>query len=79
MEQLKHRQFRDDHFWKQIPGWEKVSEAEFGDHGWQARNSIRNVNQLKQVLGHLAKDTFVNDLEDGLKKSPMNIRITASP
>ena len=30
--ELMHRNFRDDEFWKKIPGWAGVTREEFADH-----------------------------------------------
>ncbi|MBF0359511.1 MAG: KamA family radical SAM protein [Oligoflexia bacterium] len=74
--ELKHREFREDHFWKELPGWKEVSEEQFNDHNWQAHNSIRKVDQIKSVLGSRVSDAFMKDLIDGQNLTPMNIRIT---
>ena len=52
--ELQHRNFRDDQFWKEIPGWASVSRDEFGSHLWQLKNSITKVDQVEKVLGKLA-------------------------
>lgn len=71
-----HRQFRDDEFWKAIPGWSKVSRTEFADHSWQMKNSIKKVDQVKSVLANRCSEEFYQDMLAGLKYTPMNIRIT---
>ena len=38
---LEHRKFRDDEFWKELPGWSDVPHDEFADHKWQNKNAIR--------------------------------------
>jgi len=73
---LEHRTFRDDEFWKQIPAWENVSRDEFGNHLWQAKNSIKKLDELKQVLGARVDDRLVADIREAMKIAPMNIRIT---
>ena len=37
-------------FWKRIPAYANVSEAEFLDHKWQAKNSITNIGKLLAAL-----------------------------
>ncbi|MDC1174277.1 KamA family radical SAM protein [Bacteriovoracaceae bacterium] len=74
--ELEHRNFRDDDFWKSIPAWSQVTREEFGDHLWQQKNSIRKIDQVKKVLGDLATPELMADMEDGQRKTPMNIRIT---
>lgn len=73
---LLHRNFRDDEFWKTIPGYEKVTPAEFGDSAWQMKNSIKKVDQVKTILGHRCSETFYQDMLAGQAITPMNIRIT---
>ena len=76
VKELSHRNFRDDEFWKQIPAWSQVTRKEFGDHLWQAKNSIRKVEQVKKVLGPKISEEVYQDILDGQKITPMNIRIT---
>jgi lysine 2,3-aminomutase len=71
-----HREFRNDEFWKQIPAWEKVTREEFADHKWQTMNSLKKVEQVKKVLGSRLSDKSYQDILDGQRKTPMNIRIT---
>ena len=74
--ELEHRLFRDDEFWKKIPAWASVTRAEFADHKWQTKNSIRKVEQVRKVLGKLATPELMSDIEAGQARTPMNIRIT---
>lgn len=74
--ELKHRNFRDDQFWKHIPAWSSISRSVFSDHKWQTKNSIRKVDQLPRVLGGLISKELLNDIIEGQKITPMNIRIT---
>lgn len=74
--ELQHRVFRNDEFWKAIPEWANVSRAEFADHKWQTKNSIRKVDQVKKVLGSRLTEAFYQDMLEGQKITPMNIRIT---
>lgn len=71
-----HRHFRVDDFWRVIPAWKDVSKEEFGDHLWQMKHSIKKVEQVKTVLGELCTDKFYQDMLEGQKITPMNIRIT---
>ena len=38
--ELIHRDLLDGPFWQRIPAYRDVSEQDFLDHKWQARNSI---------------------------------------
>lgn len=71
-----HRTFRTDEFWRAIPGWESVPESDFRNHHWQSKNSIRKLDQLRQLLGDIVSTEFIADIAAGLKIAPMNIRIT---
>lgn len=73
---LEHRNFRDDDFWKKIPGWSNVSRDEFADHRWQLKNSVTKVAQVEKVLGNRISKELIADMMEGLHKTPMNIRIT---
>lgn len=72
----EHRQLKTGEFWQHIPGFCSVSAEEFNTHHFQARRSITNVRQLRETLGHLAPDGFFEDLEAGLKRAPMSLRIS---
>lgn len=74
--QFPHREFRDDEFWREIPAWKDVSREQFADYKWQTKNSIIKLRQVEQVLGSLADRSLLEDIEQGLKLAPMNIRIT---
>lgn len=76
IDELKHREFREDDFWKAIPAWKDVTRAEFSDHLWQMKHSIKKVEQVKTVLGGLCSEAFYQDMLEGQKITPMNIRIT---
>ena len=66
--ELQHRNFRDDQFWKDIPGWASVTREEFGSHLWQLKNSITKVDQVEKVLGKLATKELMADIRHGEKK-----------
>ncbi len=73
---LEHREFRDDEFWQEIPGWKDVSREDFGNYLWQAKNSVKKLKEVKEVLGERISDKLIADIEAGLRIAPMNIRIT---
>lgn len=68
--------FRGDAFWRRIPGWKDVSDEEFRDYSWQQRNSITSLPGVGKVLQHLLSDSLEKDIEAGLERTPMNVRIT---
>ncbi len=73
---LSHREFRDDEFWREIPAWSGVSRAEFTDHLWQSKNSIRKLSHVKDVLRHRVQESLIADIDAAFKIAPMNVRIT---
>ncbi|MBP9681797.1 MAG: KamA family radical SAM protein [Bacteriovorax sp.] len=76
LDEHAHRVFREDDFWKLIPGWKNVTREEFSDHMWQMKHSIKKVDQVKTLLGELCLDSFYQDMLAGQRITPMNIRIT---
>ena len=72
----EHRQLRDDDFWRRIPGYAHLSTGEFNDHRFQSRNSITSIRKLRDVLGRLVSDAFYQDVERGLQKATMSVRIS---
>ena len=75
-DQAEHRQLKSGEFWRHIPGFCSVPAEEFNTHQFQARRSITNVRQLRETLGHLAPGDFFEDLEAGLRRAPMALRIS---
>lgn len=73
---FSHREFRDDEFWREIPGWKGVSKEVFNDWKWQAKNSIIKLSQVQEVLGSRVEQSLIDDIAEGQKVTPMNIRIT---
>lgn len=74
--EVSHREFLQDGFWTKIPAWQNVSEKDFYDSLWQMKNSITNLKQLKSTLHNLLDENFYKDVEQGLKNSPMAVRIS---
>jgi lysine 2,3-aminomutase len=74
--ELAHRDLLDGPFWKRIPSYAAVSEAEFLDHAWQAKNSITNVNKLLGAVKGLVSQEFFADAEAGFKSAPMSVRVS---
>jgi lysine 2,3-aminomutase len=49
--------------WRRFPGWADVTAAQWADAQWQRSQCIKNVRQLRAVLGDLVDDRFYVDLE----------------
>jgi len=73
---LDHRDLRDDDFWRALPAFAHVAAGEFHTHTFQARNTVTNVQQLRDTVGHLVPDSFFQDLSVGLQRAPMALRIS---
>jgi lysine 2,3-aminomutase len=73
---LVHTQLLNGPFWQRVPAYAQVTEAEFLDHGWQARNSITNVGKLLAAVKGLVSDDFFRDAEEGFKHAPMSVRVS---
>jgi lysine 2,3-aminomutase len=73
---LPHRALLDGPFWQRVPMYASVSEAEFLDHGFQARKSVRKPAELFAVLEGLVSRELLHDVERGFLRSPMSMRIT---
>jgi lysine 2,3-aminomutase len=73
---LVHRQLLDGPFWRRIPAYAEISDAEFLDHRWQAKHSITNVGKLLATVKGLCPDEFFHDAEEGFKRAPMSVRVS---
>ena len=68
--------FDRSEFWRTIPAWRDIAAETFGDFRWQQQNSITSVPGIQEVLQGLATPQMIADIEDGLLKTPMNVRLT---
>jgi lysine 2,3-aminomutase len=73
---LAYRNLRGDDFWRIIPAYAQVDEAQFLDHNWQAKNSITRVDKLLAAVQGLVSPEFVRDAEEGFKRAPMSVRVS---
>ncbi|WNG86974.1 lysine 2,3-aminomutase [Mycobacterium sp. ITM-2016-00317] len=48
--------------WRRYPGWSGVTESEWRDPQWQRAHSVKNITQLRAVLGDLIDERFYVDL-----------------
>lgn len=63
-------------FWQRIPAYANVTEEQFLDHNWQAKNSITSPAKLLGAVKELVPASFIDDAEDGFKHSPMSVRVS---
>jgi lysine 2,3-aminomutase len=73
---LVHRNLLRGPFWQKIPAYREVGEAQFLDHAWQAKNSIIKIDKLISTIQDLAPSEFIKDIELGMKKAPMSVRVS---
>ncbi|WP_420807876.1 KamA family radical SAM protein [Amycolatopsis antarctica] len=49
--------------WRRFPGWKDVTEVQWRDAQWQRVNCVRNIKQLRKLMGDTLEDRFYEDLE----------------
>jgi lysine 2,3-aminomutase len=73
---LRHRELLGGDFWRRIPAFQDISEAEFLDHNFQARHSITKPRALFDALRGLVSEAFLADADLGFKRAPMSVRVS---
>ena len=73
---LAYKELRSGEWWKKIPAYKDISEEQFLDHNWQAKNSITKIEKLLSTVKELVPEDFIKDAELGIKKSPMSVRVS---
>jgi lysine 2,3-aminomutase len=73
---LQHKELRRGAWWQRIPAYRTVDERTFLDHAWQAKNSITKVAKLVEAIQEMVPPGFVEDLENGMKRAPMSVRVS---
>ncbi len=73
---VDHRILRDDEFWRDIPAYAQLSRDEFNDYRFQSRNCVTSLRKLKQVIGDSMDSAFYRDVEEGIERSTMSLRIS---
>jgi lysine 2,3-aminomutase len=62
--------------WTRIPGFAGVTQADWDSAQWQRVNCVRNVKQLRDVMGDLLDERFYADLErDQAERATMSMLI----
>jgi lysine 2,3-aminomutase len=75
-ETLVHRDLLGGEFWRSIPAYAQITEAEFLDHKWQAKHSITNIAKLLTTLEGLVSAGFIADAKSGFERAPMSVRVS---
>ncbi len=71
-----HRRLESGEFWRNIPGYRDVDEEQFLDHQWQAKSSVRRIEQLDEVLQDRLAPELREAVVEGLRNAPMSIRLS---
>ena len=62
--------------WTRLPGWAHVSQADWDSAQWQRVNCVKNLKQLRAVMGDLLDDRFYDDLErDQAERATMSMLV----
>jgi len=75
-EELLHRNFLEDGFWKRIPAFREVSIDEFLDVRFQNKHTVRKLDTLEELIGELVDPEFLVQVRAAMKKAPMNLSIS---
>src|SRR5215218_9114729 len=62
--------------WTRFPGWKDVTTEQWESVQWQRAHCIKNVRQLRELLGDLVDDRFYADLErDQAERATMSMLV----
>jgi lysine 2,3-aminomutase len=62
--------------WTRFPGWRDVTSAEWESVQWQRAHCVKNVKQLRALLGDLVDERFYADLErDQAERATMSMLV----
>ncbi|MGB0099491.1 MAG: lysine 2,3-aminomutase [Nocardioides sp.] len=62
--------------WTRFPGWRDVSAADWASVQWQRSHCIKNVRQLRELMGDLVDERFYADLErDQAERATMSMLV----
>src|SRR5215472_14138513 len=60
--------------WRRLPGWADVSREDWESAQWQRAHCVKNIRQLRQVMGGGLADRFYADLErDQAERATMSM------
>ncbi|MEV5749213.1 lysine 2,3-aminomutase [Actinoallomurus sp. NPDC052308] len=62
--------------WRRFPGWRDVTTADWESAQWQRAHCVKNLRQLRQVMGDLLSEDFYADLErDQRERATMSMLV----
>jgi lysine 2,3-aminomutase len=60
--------------WRRLPGWRDVTQEEWESAQWQRAHCVKNLRQLRQVMGDRLDESFYADLErDQAERATMSM------
>src|ERR671934_1592747 len=63
--------------WTRLPGYRNVTREEWESALWQRKNTVKNLAELKEVLGDLLPDDLASSIErDQRERATMSLLIT---
>jgi KamA family protein len=63
--------------WRRLPGWADVTDEQWESSQWQRSHCVKNIRQLRQVIGTGLSDGFCADLErDQAERATMSMLVT---
>ena len=62
--------------WRRLPGWADVSPEDWASAQWQRAHCVKNIRQLRQVIGAGLDERFYADLErDQAERATMSMLV----
>src|SRR5574341_834271 len=62
--------------WRRLPGYREVTAAEWESAVWQRKHTVKNLQELKQVFGHLIPDSLLQGIErDQRERATMSLLV----
>ncbi|NEA28217.1 KamA family radical SAM protein [Actinomadura bangladeshensis] len=62
--------------WRRLPGWRDVTREEWESAQWQRAHCVKNLRQLRQVMGDRLDESFYADLErDQAERATMSMLV----
>jgi lysine 2,3-aminomutase len=49
--------------WTRFPGWRDVTATDWASAQWQRAHCVKNLKQLRELMGDLLTEAFYADLE----------------
>ena len=63
--------------WTRLPGWRDIGPEQWASAQWQRANCVKNLRQLRELMGNLLDERFYADLErDQNERATMSMLVT---